>query len=54
MLPVTTGVFQTSIMLSLLKYLQKAAIIESRKTEQSTVNILKLRFCPGLPRNKII
>jgi len=40
-------------MLSLLKYVQKATIIESIKAEQSTVNDLK-RFCPGLLHNKII
>jgi len=32
---------------------KKAAIIESIKGEQSTVNDLK-RFCPGLLHNKII
>jgi len=38
MLPVATGVFQTSLMLSLLKNVQNATITESSKTEQSTVN----------------
>jgi len=39
-------------MLSLLKYVQKASVIQSIKAEQSTVNDLK-RFCPGL-HNKIL
>jgi len=38
MLPVVTGLVSTSLMLSLLKFLQKATIIESSKTEQSPVN----------------
>jgi len=40
-------------MLSLLKYVQKATIIESIKAEPSTVNDLKM-FYPGLLHNKII
>jgi len=38
MLPTATGVFYASLMLSLLKYVQKATMIAPSKTEQNTVN----------------
>jgi len=38
MLPVATGLFLISLKLSLLKYVQKATIVETSETEHSTAN----------------
>ena len=44
---VATGLVQTSLMLSLLKYVQKAAIIESSNVEQSPEKVKKILSWPS-------
>jgi len=53
MLPVATGLVSISLMLSLLKYLQNATIIESSNAEQSVANNFE-KVLSGLLHNKII